>query len=338
MKKVRFFVGIDISKLTLDFALNINGSLVYYHEIENTKPAIKKFIQYLKKSFKVDFSNTVFCLEHTGCYGHRILDVLLENEANIWMESGSQIKRSMGLVRGKSDKIDCKKIAEYAYTHVHKMKQYKAPRKIIQQLKVLSSERSRLVKCKRQLGVAIKEQTAFLDKSLMKETQRRTKKITDQIKHQIKAIDEQIIEIYNSDQHLKRICQIVRSVPGIGLVTSLQFIVTTEEFTKITEAKKFACYAGVAPFEHTSGTSIRGKSRVSHMADKKTKTVLHMAALSAVCMKGELKDFFDRKVKEGKNKMSIINAVRNKLILRVFACVKQNRLFEKDYEYALVNP
>lgn len=218
------------------------------------------------------------------------------------------------------------------------MKQYKAPRKIIQQLKVLSSERYRLVKCKKQLGVAIKEQSAYLDNRLTKQTQRRSKKIIDQITDQIKAVDKNIMEIYYSDQHLKRIYQIVSSVPGIGLVTSLQIIVTTEEFTKITVGKKYACYAGIAPFDHTSGTSIRGKSRVSHMADKKTKTALHMAALSAICMKGELKDFFDRKVKEGKNKMSIINAVKNKLILRVFACVKQNKLFEKNYEYVLVNP
>lgn len=101
MEQFMKFIGIDISKLTLDFALNIIGSLVYYHQIENTKPVIKKFIQYLKKSYNVDFSNTIFCLEHTGCYGQRILDVLHENEANVWLESGAQIKKSMGLVREK---------------------------------------------------------------------------------------------------------------------------------------------------------------------------------------------------------------------------------------------
>ena len=92
------------------------------------------------------------------------------------------------------------------------------------------------------------------------------------------------------------------------------------------------------PFEHSSGTSVRGKARVSHMANKKVKTTLHMAALSAIKMEGDIRDYYLRKVEEGKHKMSVINAVRNKIVKRVFACVRENRMFEKKYNYCLVNP
>ena len=113
-------------------------------------------------------------------------------------------------------------------------------------------------------------------------------------------------------------------------------IISTGEFEQITEAKKFACYAGVAPFEHTSGSSVRGKSRVSKLANMTLKKLLHMAAMSSIQHSEELSSFYHRKVKQGKNKMSVINAVRNKLISRVFACIKNDRVYQKDFHNALV--
>lgn len=104
-------------------------------------------------------------------------------------------------------------------------------------------------------------------------------------------------------------------------------------FKDINCAKQFACYSGVAPYQYGSGTSIRGKTRVSHMANKTMKTLLHsMAALVATSCNAEIKIYYERKVAEGKNKMLVLNAVRNKLIHRIFACVKQNRLFITNYQ------
>ena len=105
------------------------------------------------------------------------------------------------------------------------------------------------------------------------------------------------------------------------------------EFKNITEAKKFACYSGVVPFQYTSGTRVNSKSKVSKMANHQMKTLLHMAALSSLRIKGEIQDFYYRKIEEGKNKMYIINAIRNKIVLRVFAYVKNNRMCQKKHEY-----
>lgn len=337
-RQFKNFIGIDISKLTLDFALCIDGTIIFYQQISNSKAEVKKLLGKLKRLQKIDLSETIFCMEHTGCYGNRLVEYLLENNLKIWIEPGVQIRNSSGMQRGKSDQLDCKKIAVYAYTHSHKIQLYQAPRHCIQQLKILSSERSRLIKCKKQVSVSVQEQALFTNKILMKKTQARTNKIIKQLEEQIKEIDKQVNLIYQDDEKLKRTYEIISSIPGIGLLTSLEIIVTTQEFTKISEAKKYACYSGLAPFDHSSGTSIRGKSRVSHMANKKVKTALHMAALSAIGVKGEIRDYYQRKVQEGKNKMSVINAVRNKLILRVFACVKQNKIFQTNYNYDLVLP
>jgi len=120
------------------------------------------------------------------------------------------------------------------------------------------------------------------------------------------------------------------------MITALNVIVATNEFEKISEVKKLACYAGIAPFEHTSGTSIRGKTRVSKLANMTLKKLLTLAAMSAIKWNEEIKVYYKRKVAEGKNKMSVLNAVRNKLISRIFACVKNKRMYQKVYQHALV--
>ncbi|HVD98411.1 MAG TPA: IS110 family transposase [Cytophagaceae bacterium] len=135
------------------------------------------------------------------------------------------------------------------------------------------------------------------------------------LKNDLSKTEKLIGEVIASDHELKRIFAIVTSVEGVGPVTALEIILTTNEFKDIREAKKYACYAGVAPFENKSGISLKGRAKVSKFANKMVKSLLHMAALSAIKMKGEMKVYFDRKVTEGKNKMAVINAVRNKIIL-----------------------
>jgi transposase len=81
------------------------------------------------------------------------------------------------------------------------------------------------------------------------------------------------------------------------------------------------CHAGVAPFEYRSGSSVRGKTRVSQHARLRLKSVFHLGAMSVIQMNGELRDYYRRKVGEGKNKMLVLNAVRNKLIHSVCSVV-----------------
>ena len=86
-----------------------------------------------------------------------------------------------------------------------------------------------------------------------------------------------------------------------------------------------------APVRYRSGTSIRGKTRVSHQARKRLKSLFHLGAMSVIRGPGELQDYYQRKVAEGKNKMLVLNAIRNKLIHRVYAVVRQGKKYDKNY-------
>ena len=329
-----YFVGIDVSKKTLDISvLDSDKNLVCYHQIDNQTMKIKAYLKQLNKK-GIDLYTCLFCAEFTGIYNKLLVNVLHELELDLWLERPIQIKRTQGLVRGKNDKIDSYRIASYACMYKDQIRLWSPPRKPVEALKSLSTLRNRLLNTKKRLEQAFTEQE-FLskeEKQLLKASCKRTIK---SIKADIKAIEVKLKEIIKEDEKLSKLFKLITSVDGVGMITAIEVIVTTNEFKNINEGKKFACYCGVVPFDYSSGTSLNKRPRVSKMANKNVKTILHMAALSAIKMRGELREYYLRKVEEGKNKMAVINAVRNKLILRIFAVVKREKPFEKNHELKL---
>jgi transposase len=204
-------------------------------------------------------------------------------------------------------------------------------REVVVNLSQLAATRSRLIDIKKILSTAIKENNSFVAKKIAGQGEKLCSSTLHGINSDLEKVECAMARLIDEDAELKRLFDIVTSVGGIGKVTATQIIITTNEFKDIKDAKKFACYSGVAPFTKESGI-FRGKAKVSPMANKKVKTLLHLSALVSVQHNKELKAYYERKVQEEKkNKMSVINAVRNKLILRIFACVKQNRKYEKNY-------
>ena len=329
--KFKNIIGIDTGKSSIDFSFLENGEKKKIGIVENSVKKLELFFMDLK----IDVKETLFCMEHTGIYNFHLLSVLQNHGANIWLENPIQIKRSMGMTRGKNDKIDAFRISKYAYLHQERAKLWQPTRLVIQNLKLLMSQRSRLNKAKKLIEIPVVESKEFIAKDQYKLLKQNCKSTLTGIKKDLALVTAQIKKIIESDDTLKELFKYVASVPNVGLITATAIIVSTNEFQKIDTARKFACHAGVAPFEYTSGSSVRGKTRISHLADKELKTVLHLATLSAISRPGELRDYFVRKVKEGKNKMLVINAIRNKLIHRVFACVRdQRKYFKKDLTFA----
>jgi transposase len=322
-----FYVGIDVSKKELDYSVIRNNKEFLHFKSTNDLKGIRSFIAMLKKHEEFSFKTTLFCMEYTGIYNNKLLDYLLKENAYICLEPAIQIKKSGGILRGKNDKIDACRIAMYAYKNREELRLWKPKREIIDQLKLLTTVRSRLLNTKKQLIVPLNESEAFIKKDYVKISVLICKTSIKALEKDIEKADKAIQELIDSDIDLKRLHKIITSVKGIGTVTATEIIICTNEFKDIKDPRKFACYAGVAPFEHSSGSSIKGRTRVSKMANKSMKTLLHLAAMSAIQYCKDIRIYYDRKVREGKNKMSIINAVRNKLILRVFACVRQNRLY-----------
>ena len=156
------------------------------------------------------------------------------------------------------------------------------------------------------------------------------------LKEEQKAVEQAIKQLIEADARLKELFDLMVSVPGIGPVIATELLIATNEMKNINDPKKLACHAGVAPFEYRSGTSIRGKTRVSHQARKRLKSLIHMGTMSAIQVKGELQDYYVRKLAEGKHTMlpgrrAVLNAVRNKLIHRVCAVVRRGVKYNKNY-------
>ena len=152
----------------------------------------------------------------------------------------------------------------------------------------------------------------------------------------IEKVDGQIKELIEKDPHLKELFDCITSVPGVGAVTASEVMSLLMNLTLFLILKNWRhrpsdCHAGVVPFPHQSGSTVRGKTGVSHHARKRLKSLVHLAAMSAIRVKGEIQDYYLRKVAEGKNKMLVLNAVRNKLIHRVCAVVHNQKKYDKNY-------
>jgi transposase len=330
-----YFLGIDISKKNFQGALTVDGISMAETQVENKAQAIKDYFHGLKEKFHFSKDQLIVCMEHTGIYCLPLLDYLVKNKIKVCVEPALQIKQSQGMTRGKSDQVDAKRIAQYAYKNRQELRLWTPQRTQVQKLKALLVLRERLVKAKVQMEVPIDEAQEYIEESIRKAIVKNCHRTIKALTADIAKVEKEIQFLVEDDAQLNEQLKWAQSVPGVGKITALNVIVSTGEFQRIEEAKKFACYAGVAPFEHTSGSSVKGKTRVSKMANMTLKKLLHLAAMSAIQCCEELKVFYHRKVAEGKNRMSVINAVRNKLISRIFACVKNKRRYEKVYLHAL---
>ncbi|MBK5270247.1 MAG: IS110 family transposase [Bacteroidia bacterium] len=328
------FIGIDISKITLDVCvLSASESMeISYHEFSNSSKGFIPLLKWLKqKSRGVAIEDWRVCMENTGIYSLELNCFL--HEKRIWqsMENALQIKRSMGVVRGKTDKADCKTIALYAYRFYDKLKAYILPGETLLRLRALFSQRERLVSMHSQLLVANQSMKGY-SLELVKDIKDQNETLLKNLAEQIKTLDKSLKECLQQDEELQRKARLIQSVPGIGQQTASYMLIVSRGMESFTTAREFACYSGCAPFAHTSGTSVRGKTKVHFIANKKMKMLLHMAAMNAITFNEELKAYYQRKVAEGKNPMSVLNAVRFKLICRIFSVIKRNEEYQKEYK------
>jgi len=330
-KTYTYFIGIDVSKRELDFALMQGNQFLFHKEINNESNAIQALLEELKGLPKFTMSKALFCLEHTGFYGNHLLRCLKQYKTNVVVENAVQIQKSMGILRGKSDKLDSVRICQYAYIFKENLRMWVPKRPIIQLLATLFNLRQRLIEMQMAIKTPLQEQELFMKQVIHKRTKKLCKKTTSAIEVDLQQLNAELEEVVSSDPSLKHLISLITSVPGVGMVTALYIAITTNEFRDIDCPKKFASYCGVAPFPRESGTTIT-RSRTSSIANKKMKSLIHICAMSCISHAGELRDYYKRKTLiDGKPKMAVLNAVRYKLLLRVFACVNQNRFYEKSF-------
>jgi transposase len=333
MRQFKHAIGIDISKLTFDAAIIINGQKdsMRHRQFKKTKTGLGEFVQWLQPLGVTLNEETIICMEFTGVYNRMLLNFLENTSATIWVEMAVHIKRSLGLQRDKSDKLDAKRIALFCWRNSDEARVWGGIDKDAQKIKDLLAQRDRLVKYKSGLEKPLDEMEKEGLEDIAKELKANQKNVIRQIEASIEKIETTIAKIVGDNKLLGTKAKQVESIKGISHVICWHLIANTNGFECLKNGKALACYCGVAPFSKTSGTTVKGRPKVSNIANKKLKMLLHMAALCAIIHDPEMKKYYARKVAEGKHKMSVLNAVRNKLVLRIAAVQRDGREFEENY-------
>ena len=329
MKKNQI-IGIDVSKSKLDVFIH---STLQHFIVTNDSKGFAILLEEIFKSLKCRKQDLLFCFENTGKYSKPLSVFLYSQEILFVMAPALEIKKSLGITRGKNDKIDARRIARYAFEKQDRLTPTVLPGEKIDRIKSLLSLREKLIKHRTAYknGITdLKDCYREGETLIIKDIQKRLiTALNDEINH----VEKEISAIIKMDDLVETNFKLITSVRGIGKILGFYLIAFTENFTSFIDARSFACFAGIAPFANSSGTMI-GKSKVHPYANKQLKSLLNMAAMSAIQHKGEYREYYNKRLEIGKNKMSSLNIIRNKILFRVFAVVKRGSPYVDLYKFA----
>lgn len=312
------FIGTDVSKLTLDHGID---TVMVHHKTTNDS---KGFTDWLKWALLFGSKEQLWVvMEHTGYYSYQFELFLHQQQIRYTKVAALEIKRSVGLVRGKSDKIDALLISRYGWMNRDRLEPQHLSAAVITELKDLVSLRDKLVRDRSGYKARKKEQAATRKYAKTHIQNKIQARMIKELTQDIQEVEAAIKKMIKEDEALLNNYKLLISIKAVGFVTAVYMLAYTENFRKFLNSRKFACYAGLAPFEHTSGTSLKGKKRVSHYANKKAKSLLNLAASVAIQHNPEMKIYYTKRVGEGKSKMGTLNIIRHKLIDRMFAVIKR---------------
>lgn len=319
MKNVRQTIGIDVSKLTLDVYIQTTK---VHHQFTNDSKGFNQLISWLKKQ-KVTLDETLFCFEHTGWYCLLLSYFLYENQYAYCCVNAIEIKRSMGLRRGKSDKADAWEIANYAWLRREVLVPSTPPAKKLIELQRMMSLREQLVKQLTASKNLYKGMQELVIDEINDVSMIIIKDNMTQLNIQIAATEKAINELIKQDETMITNYKLSKTVKGVGMVLAVQMLLHTHNYTRFESSRQFASYCGLVPYPYQSGTSIHGRNKIHPISDRKMKSLLSMSAISAIQHDSELKLYYQKRVEEGKPKMVVLNIIRNKIVSRVFATVNR---------------
>jgi transposase len=327
MKKWKFTLGVDVSKNTLD----IHCSEVREHIcIPNGSEGFKLFIKWCK-AHQIKIEESLVVMEYTGGYEYKFIQFCESKKVPYSRVPGLAIKRSLGITRGKNDKVDAARIAQYGEEKYKTIQVSKPWNKAIMQLKELLGLRKRIVREKASYIVTLKERRHMFPESKQDSLCKILETKIKQNEKLIDQLDKELLDFLEGHLEIKTNYELLISIRGIGMVNALMTIGYTENFECFPNARSYAVYVGVVPFDYSSGTSIRGRKKVSPIANKELKQELTQAARSAIQWDPELREYALRKM-NNKCYNVVLNNVKFKLILRMFAVVKKQSKYVDNYQ------
>jgi transposase len=322
--KESLIAGVDVSKSTLDIFIKPIGLSL---KIANSPTGFKEWIRELNKVSDAGFDLLVI-MEHTGQYSCRFESFLKSRSIGYCKIPALQIKRSQGMIRGKNDKIDAERIADYGWMRRDILVADQPLLENITELRSLLSLRVKLVRDRSGYICRLKEMKSSGTCTASDYLGRMQQQIIDVFTRKIRQVEDKIKLLISSNASIQKTAELLRSIKGVGCIVAAYMIGCTANFKRFHNARKFNCYAGLAPFKHESGSSIKGRARLSHLANKEAKTLLNLAACCSIRCDREMKTYYQKRVAEGKRKMSCLNIIRSKLVARMFAVVKRQTPYQ----------
>ena len=335
-KHTNFYLGIDVSKLTLDASLMVvpdhQKQDMVTQQFDNTTPGLKALHKWLRSAGVPFDESTLLVIENTGVYHRLLWQYCTLQGLPLHIGNATHIKWSLGIARGKNDQIDSQRLCQYAYRHRDELKATPPLDATLLELKDLVTARERLISQINSIKVYLQELKASNSKEVQKLLEQAHRSALQGLAKSLEQVQDRIDAIVAANQGVKATYRLLLSIPGIGPVTAVYLICCTNNFATRISGKQLASYAGLAPFEHSSGTSVRGRSKVHKMGNKTLKKLLHMGARSIVQHNEEMRQYYERKAAQGKHHMKIMNAVKNKMVLRVASVVNNQRPYVDKYK------
>jgi len=314
--------GIDLSKDKFDVNyLDKNGhekSLV----VKNNLNGISKFVESVDK-------NCILCAEHTGVYGMMLEFVCTVSGVRLALCPGYTVKHSLGLQKGKTDKIDAKRLREYGERFLDKLRFVDYPEETFTEVKELFALRSQLVKERKMLATRDKGRIHLPYNSMAAHSI--TTGLLECMDRSISKVEAEIEQLLKSSPELCANFELLNTIPGVGFVFSSCLLIKTGNFVRVNNPRAASSMAGVCPFPNSSGNMVK-KSKVSHLSDKELKTLLYMCAVNAVRHNAEYKLYKAKKQAEGKPYFLIMNNVANKILRTAFAVIETGTKYQIGHE------
>jgi len=316
MNKDKEIFGIDISKDVFDVYSVLEG----HCQFKNDATGFKLFLKTLPKT-------AVAVMEATGYYHYRLAQYLFKQGVLVSVVNPLSVKRfiQMKLAKVKTDKSDAKAICEYG--QINEVPLYTA----------LTDVQSECLQLFRLLDAYLKKRTATKNKIHGEDTlgipskfvYRSLKRDLKHLDKEIAGIDKRLLELVKQEQQQQ--LTLLKSIPGLGVKTSLFLIVVTDGFSKFEKASQLCSYVGITPTTRISGSSVRGRSRISKMGNRKLRNLLFLCAFSACKHNKACRELYERIVNKGKSKKLALIAVANKLLKQAFAIVKSGRPYDENF-------
>ena len=336
MDILKQIIGIDVAMNTFNarFGTIDTGQHILLsadRSFGNTLAGFKEFLHWVHSLKVLKKVPLVFVMEATGIYYQHLAYFLAEHKCSVAVVLPNKIKfycRSLSS-KSKTDPLDSAAITRFGLER--ELTLWAPPTEVLKALRSLTREYHAV---KRTI-TEIKNQCHALTSSFqpLRTSLERKEKLIETLEDQARQIEQELHGLVESDPLLSARVPNICTTNGLGFMTVVSVLAETQCFKQITKQKQLASYAGYDIVFNDSGMK-KGKSSISKKGNIHLRTAVFMPALSACRCNPVMKEFYQRLIAKGKNKMTALIAVARKLLLLIYALWKSNSTFDPNYRTA----